>query len=470
MVEHEVKRGGSKTVVSITIKESSQFNEFQYRMLKENQVEGILKVERSIQNETVVYDYDISGMQSFEERNQGKKLNIMEIKELYTKVLSTLLLAEEYFLEKDSFIIGQEFIYFLAASRAYGVIYCPEYKREIKEQFADLTEYIINHIGYEEQSGVAMVYELFKMFRDGHSTLKDILTYLNEGQRRPEMPNQMQSQVSSNPMCNQGGGSVGYQNPIASQMNNPVQPAKIQQQNSYKPMSSKEQAPERQQENGFSSKKLLLYCGSICVGLGIFLALYLSGMLFVGHTKKLDTSKLFGIVLLLGTVVGYACYRINQMKVEEKPKQKKEKKTSKPQQMSIQSVNVISQQMPAQEPVNMMPQQMPVQQQQKSYAGTNHKQYCLVDAGPSHGQQYMLYKTPYLVGKSSEQVDGVIYSEAVSRVHAEFIIENNQLYVMDMSSTNGTYVNRRKIGSNQRIPVNPGDEIRIADKQFQLIS
>ncbi|MDO5291188.1 MAG: DUF6382 domain-containing protein [bacterium] len=453
MVEHEVKRGGSKTIVSITIKEALQFNEFQYRMLKENKVNGILEVDRSIQNETVVYDYDVSGMQSFEERSQGRKLNSMEIKELYSKLLSTLLFAEEYFLEKDSFIIGEEFIYFSATDQSYGLMYCPEYKREVKEQFADLTEYIINHIGYEDQSGVAMVYELFKMFRDGHSTLKDILIYLKQGQRRPQMQNQI-----PNPRNDQEGAPRINQGQIT--------------EPSLAVMQHQLQTPET--ENGLSSKKLLLYCGSVCIGLGVFFALYLSGTLFAGHTRKLETSKLLGTLLLIGAVVGYMCYRISQMKTEEKqerPINQSKNQVLKSKQEPVQAVKPMQQEVPVQ-PVHPTtePLMPPKQVLHQVYEGLNHKQYCLVDAGPNHGQQYILYKTPYLVGKSSEQVDGVIYSEAVSRVHAEFIIENNQLYVMDMSSTNGTYVNRRRIGSNERIAVNPGDEIQIADKQFQLIS
>jgi pSer/pThr/pTyr-binding forkhead associated (FHA) protein len=51
-------------------------------------------------------------------------------------------------------------------------------------------------------------------------------------------------------------------------------------------------------------------------------------------------------------------------------------------------------------------------------------------------------------------------SNSVSRKHARLIIHGNQVYVEDLSSTNGTYLNKQKLQPSQRYLVHHGDELR----------
>lgn len=215
--------------------------------------------------------------------------------------------------------------------------------------------------------------------------------------------------------------------------------------------------------------------GIVAAGIGIFLALYLSGVLFMNHTNRLDTSRTGGTILLDTVIVLYACYKVYgreeviDKKKEARPKKKKETKKSKkppepqPQKEEPPRKPVIPSQPVNQQPKPAMPKQLQETEGKKPV-------YRLIAKKGSNAQQFLLYKSPYVVGKSHEQVDGVIYSDAVSKVHAEFIEEQGRLYVVDMSSTNGTYVNEKKIASNQRIAVRGGDRIQIADKEYLLSS
>jgi hypothetical protein len=64
------------------------------------------------------------------------------------------------------------------------------------------------------------------------------------------------------------------------------------------------------------------------------------------------------------------------------------------------------------------------------------------------------------VGKLKGQVDVALSNPKVSRVHADIIMHDGKMYVMDLGSANGTYIN----GSNERINVNTEYELHNNDK------
>lgn len=77
-----------------------------------------------------------------------------------------------------------------------------------------------------------------------------------------------------------------------------------------------------------------------------------------------------------------------------------------------------------------------------------------------------LWQFPYIVGKIKEHVDFIIHSENVSRIHAKFLKEQNEIFILDMNSTNGTFINGIRMESYDRIKLNSGDRVRFADIEY----
>lgn len=70
----------------------------------------------------------------------------------------------------------------------------------------------------------------------------------------------------------------------------------------------------------------------------------------------------------------------------------------------------------------------------------------------------------YVLGKSRDMADGIIYNHsAVSRKHCRIIEEKGCYYIQDLGSTNGTYVNDRYIMENARVRLHNEDRIRLAE-------
>jgi cell division ATPase FtsA len=59
-----------------------------------------------------------------------------------------------------------------------------------------------------------------------------------------------------------------------------------------------------------------------------------------------------------------------------------------------------------------------------------------------------------------------INRERLSRFHAELELIDNELQVVDLNSTNGTFLNDERISPNQKHTLSPGDRLRFGDFEF----
>jgi EAL domain-containing protein (putative c-di-GMP-specific phosphodiesterase class I) len=79
--------------------------------------------------------------------------------------------------------------------------------------------------------------------------------------------------------------------------------------------------------------------------------------------------------------------------------------------------------------------------------------------------QYRIDSEGFVIGRRPG-ADLQVVSPRVSGRHAELLTIGKHLFVRDLGSTNGTYVNRRRIA--QPTPVVEGDHIEIADVEFRV--
>lgn len=88
----------------------------------------------------------------------------------------------------------------------------------------------------------------------------------------------------------------------------------------------------------------------------------------------------------------------------------------------------------------------------------------IVRHGPNPNQEYPLVLTSNIVGR--EPINDVVFADPeVSRRHARIVSQNNSYYIEDLGSTNGTFVNGRRISSITRLSdgdiIDLGESIRL---------
>ncbi len=88
----------------------------------------------------------------------------------------------------------------------------------------------------------------------------------------------------------------------------------------------------------------------------------------------------------------------------------------------------------------------------------------IVTRGPDVGARYLLDKDIVTAGRSPNS-DIFLDDITVSRDHAEFVMSEGQISLVDKGSLNGTYVNRTLV--DQEAILRPGDEVQIG--KFRML-
>lgn len=88
----------------------------------------------------------------------------------------------------------------------------------------------------------------------------------------------------------------------------------------------------------------------------------------------------------------------------------------------------------------------------------------VVRHGPNPSQEYPLVLSSNIIGR--EPINDVVFPDPeVSRRHARIVAQNNNYYIEDLGSTNGTFVNGRRISSVTRLSngdiIDLGESIRL---------
>ncbi|RPJ06934.1 MAG: FHA domain-containing protein [Spirochaetaceae bacterium] len=80
--------------------------------------------------------------------------------------------------------------------------------------------------------------------------------------------------------------------------------------------------------------------------------------------------------------------------------------------------------------------------------------------------QIKINNDPFVVGRD-KKCNLTLSSSTISRRHAEIFSKDSTFYLRDLGSTNGTFINSKKIAEEEI--VHNGDYITFADLQFKLI-
>ncbi|PKM65401.1 MAG: hypothetical protein CVU95_15845 [Firmicutes bacterium HGW-Firmicutes-2] len=81
--------------------------------------------------------------------------------------------------------------------------------------------------------------------------------------------------------------------------------------------------------------------------------------------------------------------------------------------------------------------------------------------------EFSIDKMDYVIGSSPKTADGNIdFNKAISRSHCKIVYKDKNYYIVDMDSSNGTYLNNVKIHKDQQVMITDGDRIKLANSEF----
>lgn len=86
----------------------------------------------------------------------------------------------------------------------------------------------------------------------------------------------------------------------------------------------------------------------------------------------------------------------------------------------------------------------------------------------STSEKIQINKKIFRLGKAQNYVDYVCPNSHVSRSHADILSKNNEYFIRDNNSTNGTYVNGIRIIGNKEVKIKHEDKIKLANEEFEF--
>jgi len=84
------------------------------------------------------------------------------------------------------------------------------------------------------------------------------------------------------------------------------------------------------------------------------------------------------------------------------------------------------------------------------------------------GEVVPMDKFPFYLGSAKEYADFVPATEGVSRIHCCISRKENNYYLSDLNSTNGTYLNGKEVAPGKEVLLSANDELRICSQEFYI--
>ena len=103
--------------------------------------------------------------------------------------------------------------------------------------------------------------------------------------------------------------------------------------------------------------------------------------------------------------------------------------------------------------------------QNTDYAKSNSCGLCLIG---NNGDRITIDRSELTVGKSKGNADYLIDRPSVSRTHAKLIYRDNSLFLQDLKSTNGTFINGEKLEPNKEYLLQKGMEVKFAGETYKV--
>lgn len=146
--------------------ETKNYNDYRYKMLSDNDIEGILPLEmRNVNGECKVY-YDISEKESFIRNLMRKDMSLADLIKLTESMMMVSDRIRDYLLEENCLIFEPDMIFVNAKTGKYEFVCIPGHIKSVEEKREDLInllQNVITHVNPEDEAGVEAAYEIYEM-------------------------------------------------------------------------------------------------------------------------------------------------------------------------------------------------------------------------------------------------------------------------------------------------------------------
>lgn len=460
----------------LVCKEIKQESDYQWQMLLNNRIQGLLPCKvKKVDGIADLY-YEITSKQPLNQLYQKQKMNYQSLKNMFQNLYMVIMKLEEFLLPADGIIMNPQMIYVDMEKDEFYFCVIPDYDHEMGS-LHDLLEFLLDCIDYKDEKAVAMAYEWYKKAGEENSSFITIYkNTLEYNDKKIFSQNKKNDEIQ----VTEKGNVEMFENRNMIKTSTEYSPKAIHSEeanNSDKRDKDREITDSREKKdninNVFQSNKLLLVI--IIVGVIVLVG-------FVGwKMNQILIKKIFPV--LSAIVIGglYIYYRLihdkNEIETDEFGFEdllgmEMDEEFEMQEKFEIQEEYQQNEKeyMLSDENGNRIHQESVEKKWTESdntygetvfFSNVQIKETRKLEPVSKEFPEFAIEIFPFILGKLKGAVDGVIEHETVSRIHCKIELEEGEYYITDLNSTNGTVVNDQILNTNEKRPIRIGDEVRL---------
>ncbi len=382
-------------------------DEYPFFMITQNRIEGLLNCKLRYIEDVSYCSYEISSKHSLTQEYQDSKMSFEDIRELFYGIQRILRNASEFLLDKEEILLEPEYIYKDLETEELFCLYFPgKIEEKEKGKYRNLADFLLDKADYKDEHAINCVYQFYKMSKETYFSFEAFISFLEKEEFMFQAEKKRQEEIRK-----------------------PEKEKMLSIENN--------EAEDKPIETLFDSeetKTVNWWIPGIIAGTGILLlALYF----FVPYLRYFALYLLLpGLCLIIVAIIlcvrnGYHLYQKN-----------KEKEWSEP--LEPVSVEEYFDDMLDNETVYF----------EEEFC------YCLKWKEGHFSREYHLTEFPLSVGKLKESVEVYIEDPSISRLHACLKRQGKEIVLQDLDSTNGTYINGKRLASGEAGVIKRNDEIQ----------
>ena len=441
------KRENHKSYLVIKEIEEQVQEGFFMKMIRENEIKGLLPVTQHVFNGEKELYYNISGKQPMELLYEKRGIDQQDLRQLLKGLSGTIKDLEKYLLDEDSLFLSPESIYISSVDGMPYFMYYPEEGAE--ERVYGLVEYLLGKVSKEEEAAVMSAYEFYRYVKEEKGSLSNALSKLDLDEEEAMGD---KTEFSREPTLNDD-----FIQPMADD------------QNAYHTISETD-SPQEEENTRYGRYMRNIFF--IVLGLGGLGILFYSAWHYGLDLQTIlsKTESIVGLGICITAIGGFILFSL--MDLMEKRKREKtadEAETIKEQwekqtkeQDQWEEEGDWSEVEPQKENTEADTIMETVLIQENCYR----EERVLTGKVKGKKKQIDLSSFPFMIGKNKDQVDFVLDDHSVSRLHARFTLRDDVVYLTDLNSTNGTYKNGVRLEPNELTMLETEDEITFGRLTF----
>ncbi len=493
MLEAEVVHDIKKNYLVIQGTEEKQY---MIQMLDGNSVKGLLELDVRILDNKRQYYYDITGKETLVQKSLKAKWRKGDVIQVVSNILDALGRAREYLLWPDHFVLKPEYIYRQMETGEVFLCYTWSYEQNINEQLTELFSYFLEQVDYADREAVELVYRLYDISREENCTLQRLWSGFSMDRKEiQQKPKENQRQYAEYPVVDKEdkGGQYGEKDgkvsmeakrkeygPLTNKKN--IRRDKDKALTGIQKIKKTKSVPKENKDHKENKHSVKISVEKIVVAVVLQIAILL--VLSVGakygmfwQYGQLSYTKMGGCLLICGILDWYILSKVFREEEERDPvwhEEEQEIKREIKQEWEIQKPKEIKKvsatNFYSYEKTAITDSEKTIVQPAPLFSRKNEMQRPQCYLVPENEEQIKIEvaEFPFFIGRFQKDTDQLKEQVNISRMHCKLEKQNGRFFLSDLHSTNGTYINQKRLEGEGKEEVKEGDVISLADIQYRF--